>query len=193
MSQLKVPYTTPKLPPARRRALHEAGHAVVAHHYGIEVHSVSMSAKGSHAFASKFQRIEDYCRLQLGQPVDLAKIDRYLVFLMAGSVSEMLGIEKHHGVVARSPGQMQFRRQWSAQVWLNPDRHLDLAYFTIVAWSAARWGFDFEKQRRALWERTCKLVQTPAMWSRIERVAALLFEGRVLTAKEIADCGGPRE
>jgi hypothetical protein len=183
----------PRLPLANRRALHEAGHAVVAHHYGIAVHNMSLSVTSGRPALSEFQRIEDYCRLQVGQPVDLAKVDQYLVFLMAGSVSEMIAIEKYHGLVARPSGQIQFRRQWYTQVWLNPERHLDLAYFTIVAWSPARWGFDFEKQRRALRERTCQLVQNPATWSRIERVSSLLLEGRMLTAKEIADCSDCRE
>jgi hypothetical protein len=97
-----MPQKKPPMPSAWRPSYHEAGHAVAANNFGIAVDRLSLFPAG-HASASRFQPLAEFCRLETDRPVDLVKLDQYVVFLMAGAATEIRAVERYHELVAGSP------------------------------------------------------------------------------------------
>ncbi len=93
------------MPMHLRRAFHEAGHAYAAYHYNVGIEHVSLTAPAAGALYSRFQRIESYCRLVPGFPANLVKLEQFIIFLLAGSVAEMLAIERHFQLTPQSTTQ----------------------------------------------------------------------------------------
>jgi hypothetical protein len=179
----KTPATKPPFPMRTRRAFHEAGHAAMAKHFDIEFYRVLLTARTTTSRC--YQTAADYCRLIPGRPVDLSKLDQYVVFLMSGSVSEMIAIERYHDIRPASARQTRFRAHWYQTAWLQPEWHLDLAYYCAAFWTPNRAAWEIPKQLKSLWLRTCRLVQDRTRWPNIERIAAALMERKVLDAGQL--------
>ena len=158
------------MPVQMRRAFHEAGHAYAAYHYNIGIEQISLSAPAAGAICSRFQRMESYCRLLPGFPANLVRLEQFIIFLLAGSVAEMLAIERHYQRVPQSTTQRRFRERWFTNAWDNPEPRVDAAYFAIVAWMPAVNAYDIAKERR-LWTRACELLEGGDRWTGVDHIA----------------------
>src|ERR1700743_2204020 len=83
-----------------RLAYHEAGHAVLAARFEIGIERVAIKRVPGRLTRSIYQSAMDYCPLRVGRvpdPLVELRLEKYMDFLHAGSVADLLGLEQYHG------------------------------------------------------------------------------------------------
>jgi hypothetical protein len=173
-----------------RRAYSEAGHAAAAAHFRIPILRVGLPMPLTQTPISAYAGLNEACQLNPGEPPDLQRIDAYVMFLLAGSAAAMI----HAGSLkeANSPSfsRRHFRARWYTDAWENPEPKVDAAYAIIVAWLPIHWPFQIDKVRNKLWKRSCNLLETPAVWDGVERIAQRLRAGEILGERDILELVG---
>ena len=127
----------------------------------------------------------DYCPLRVGKvpdPLVELRLEKYIDFLFASSVADMLALEEYHGY---SPEvQKRFRRHWFKAIWSRPEIHLDWAYYYTTVWGFAllqeprRWQLSY-------WQSTLSRFDQSHLWQAVEHVAERLLAGEVLSQTDI--------
>ena len=123
--------------------------------------------------------MESYCRLTPGVPADLVKLEQFIIFLLAGSVAEMVAIEPGYQLTPQSTTQRRFRQKWFIDAWDNPEPRVDAAYFAIVAWMPGVSASDIAKEQRRLWTRRRANCWNAATAGRV--LNALRFDCKLAT------------
>jgi len=152
----------------------------MAAEHGIRIQRVSLRPVPGARTGSVYQSASDYCQLQVGRQADERSLDRYVSFLIAGSVAEMLAVEHRHEFTNRIATQNRFRNRWYQVTWSQPEVHLDFAYYYLAVWGPELVHFELERHQQFHWKHTLYAVEKPDFWQRIERVAPRLIAGEVL-------------
>jgi hypothetical protein len=175
-----MPSAKPPMPRKHRWAYHEAGHAILAAQYKIEIQRVSIRQIPGKLNRSIFQTAADYCSLRIGHFVDDdLRLERYVSFLMGGCAADMLALEIHRGYKNRPSLQDRFREHWYKSIWERPGIDLDKAYSLIVGWTYTS-PADLWRYRLNLWRHTVLNLSYELAWEAVEEVAQRLLAGEVL-------------
>jgi hypothetical protein len=139
---------------------------------------------------SVYRRLDEFCPLAQGRQAELAKLDGYLRFLMAGTIAHQIRGEGYLEIVPKSTTHRRFRARWYEAAWKNPERRLDLAYYYLVAWYP-NWGVhQLRKEQFDIWRKTCAFLESPEIWRAVEQIAGWLSEGEILHEADIAQALG---
>jgi Peptidase family M41 len=132
-------------------AFHEAGHAVVALHFGRDVHNITMLSHDEHnANASTTMGALTGC-------VTTNDLEEEIQICLAGKQSELIGFHDHHG---GEGADIEAARYW-AEALLMPEAH------HVPETS--------EGLLRRLEGEVRVLLQTPSLWSAVETVAGYVL------------------
>ena len=160
----------------RRRAYHEAGHAVLAHRFGIPVYEVSIVPDGDssgHVHAGPLSSARAGRELDAGEvsPASLEEIELRCVSILSGEEAQFRvdseGGEEWRRIRAQSENSMDDDALTRLLMRLHRDRQ-------VVA-----------QHRAELLVRTVALLDTPEVWGTVEDVANALLERSTLTADEV--------
>jgi hypothetical protein len=132
-------------------AFHEAGHAMVALHFGRDVLNITMLNADEHdANASTTMGALTGC-------VAVRDLEEEIQICLAGKQSELIGFHDHHG---GEGADIEAARHW-AHALLMPEAH--------------HGAQTLEGLLRRLEGEVRALLQTPALWSAVETVAGYVL------------------
>jgi hypothetical protein len=128
-------------------AFHEAGHAMIALHFGRDVHNITMLSHDEHnANASTTMGALTGC-------VTTRDLEEEIQICLAGKQSELIGFHDHHG---GEGADIEAAKHWAAAL-LMPEAHHGTE-------TPEELLHRLEGEARAL-------LKTPSLWSAVETVA----------------------
>ena len=134
-------------------AFHEAGHAMVALHFGRDVLNITMLNQDEHnANASTTMGALTGC-------VTVSDLEQEIQICLAGKQSELIGFHDHHGGEA---ADLEAARHWAGQLPVPKLRG---------ASEIENRSDQLEELLRRLEAEVRGLLQTPPLWSAVETVA----------------------
>lgn len=176
-----------------RMAHREAGRAVIATYYRIPFVHFGLSMTFPTRPVSRYSRLHEYCRLSPGKPADRPRLEKYVSFLLSGSLCDMLYIERCRRLRPHGRAQGRFRKAWYEMAWDEPDHLLDLAYQALVAWAPEK-SPSVEQECQRLWDQTCQQLENPPLWHAVEDLAQrMIWEGEIVEANDVLELIAPSE
>ncbi|MGH2352823.1 MAG: sigma-70 family RNA polymerase sigma factor [Chloroflexota bacterium] len=147
--------------PAEVRAIHEAGHAVMAHLHGVSIHRVSIDLPAPHGAAHPARPSPALraSRPEMPSPLPPSPPAAQMAMILAGEAAHFLRSGRRQAI----------------------DGSDDRARAGRVARDAAA-GDDVEAALilEQQWTRTRERLDQPQAWARVERLAAALLERRTI-------------
>lgn len=174
-------------------AFRESARAVLATYHGIPFVQFGLSMTFPAWPVSRYPRLGQFCNLPPGKPTDRQSLEKYLSFLLGGSLAEMIRTERQRDITPASRSQKRFRKRWYEEAWDEPEPELDLVYMAVMAWLSAGGPEQVDLERKRLWDTTCHQLEYPPLWPAVEKIAERMLEGEIIEKNDVLELISPDE
>lgn len=171
-----------------RMAYREAGHAVLATYFRIPFVHFGISTTFPPRPISRYSRIDQFCHLKPDRIADWPRVEKYISFLLSGSVCDMLFIEQHRQLPRHGKALKRFRNEWYRQVLAEPDPRTELAYVSLIAWLPAEFPSSVDQECQRLWDQSLRKLEYPPFWPAVETLARrIIMDGELIDEEAVLE------
>jgi hypothetical protein len=173
--------------PDERLAFYQAGAAVAAYEYGIEVHRLALDGGGAAGPRPSLMRLDDWCKVTAEtQQSCTEKVEDYVTTLLAASAGLCIGVERAMGFTRRCSGQARIEGGRLMAARRGEDPLSDKACYLAFLWLDHRDEGNTDATIARLWKRASDLLRRNPCNDRLLHLAEHLMERRELYSGELS-------
>jgi ATP-dependent Zn protease len=165
-------------------AYHEAGHAAVGLHVGIDVRSLTIGTSNNSEV--RFSPIGEICDLRRARrSYRLRRAEEYAMFALGGMTAEVILQERRHKPVTTSRKRQRLRSRWEQEVFDENNMDFETAYQYLAAGLKADNTAEVEKHLNRAWKRTREILVEPETWRTVDALARELIAAGTLSEEGV--------